>query len=60
MVNEKQEVIKMATKIGLVKKKGNTIKYWYSNFGVLSGAYIYFYEKQADIYPVDYFYIKGC
>lgn len=45
MVNEKNQVIKMATKIGIVKKKGATIKFWYQYFGVLSGGYIYFYEK---------------
>ena len=59
MVNEKNQVVKMATKIGLVRKKGTTIKYWYQFFAVLSGGYIYFYEKQQDVYPSDYFYITG-
>ena len=49
----------MATKTGQLKKKGNTIKFWYSYFGVLSGAYLYFYQNQTDLYPEDYFYIKG-
>lgn len=44
MVNEKNHVIKMASKSGIVKKKGNAIKYWYQYFAVLSGAYIYFYD----------------
>ncbi|CDW90143.1 vacuolar protein sorting-associated protein vps13 [Stylonychia lemnae] len=59
LVNEKFQVLEMATQTGQIKKKGNTIKFWYSYFGVLSGAYLYFYEKQSDLYPEDYFYIKG-
>mmetsp|Transcript_23176 Transcript_23176/g.22649 ORF Transcript_23176/g.22649 Transcript_23176/m.22649 type:complete len:125 (-) Transcript_23176:204-578(-) len=50
----------MASKIGHVKKMGQAIKFWYPYFGVLSGGYIYFYEKLQDLYPTDYFYIKGC
>ena len=46
MVNEKNEVIRMATNIAMVRKQGKTIKYWYQYFAVLSGGYIYFYDKQ--------------
>lgn len=60
MINEKNQVIKMASKMGIVKKKGTTIKFWYQNYAVLSGGYIYFYEKTHDNYPSEYFYIKGC
>eukprot|EP00347_Sterkiella_histriomuscorum_P000566 403375355 len=59
MINEKNEVMKIASKIGQIRKKGGTIKFWYQYFGVLSGGYIYFYEKQSDMYPSEYFYIKG-
>jgi hypothetical protein len=30
--------------IDVVKKKGNTLKYWYKYVAVLSGSYIYFYN----------------
>ena len=30
--------------VDVVKKKGNTLKYWYKYVAVLSGSYIYFYN----------------
>ena len=48
----------MASKIGALRKKGTTIKFWYQYFAVLSGGYIYFYDKQSDVYPSEYFYVK--
>ena len=27
---------------------------------MLSGGYLYFYQKKEDLYPSEYYYIKGC
>jgi len=34
--------------VDVVKKKGNTLKYWYKYVAVLSGSYIYFYNYDDD------------
>jgi hypothetical protein len=38
----------------MVKKKGNTLKYWYEYVAVFSGSYIYFYsiEDSKTIYEI--------
>lgn len=41
---ERQNIFKNATMVDIVKKKGNTLKYWYKYVAVLSGSYIYFYN----------------
>ena len=42
-MKERLKIFKNASLIGLVKKKGNTLKYWYNHVAVLSNSYIYFY-----------------
>ena len=42
-MKERLKIFKNASLIGLVKKKGNTLKYWYNYVAVLSNSYIYFY-----------------
>jgi hypothetical protein len=41
---ERQNIFKNATMVDIVKKKGNTLKYWYKYVAILSGSYIYFYN----------------
>jgi hypothetical protein len=43
---ERQNIFKNATMVDIVKKKGNTLKYWYKYVAVLSGSYIYFYNYE--------------
>ena len=41
--SERQHIFKNATKINVVRKKGDTLKYWYNYVAVFSGSKIYFY-----------------
>ena len=41
---ERKHIFKNAAKIELVKKKGNTLRFWHDYVAVLSGSYIYFYS----------------
>lgn len=47
-----------ASKVGMIKKRGNIIKTWDTYFTVLSGAYIYFYKDQSDALYYSYHCIK--
>ena len=42
-MKERLKIFKNASLMGIVKKKGNTLKYWYDYVAVLSNSYIYFY-----------------
>jgi hypothetical protein len=43
--NENQHILKHATKVCFVKKKGTTLRFWYEYIAVFSGSQIYFYSK---------------
>jgi len=42
-MKERLKIFKNASLMGIVKKKGNTLKYWYNYVALLSNSYIYFY-----------------
>jgi hypothetical protein len=44
--DERKYIFQNIKKVALVKKKGNTLKYWYDYIAVFSGSYIYFYPAQ--------------
>ena len=44
--NERKHILKHATKVELVRKKGSTLRYWYDCVAVLSGSYVYFYPPE--------------
>ena len=49
-MKERITILKNADLIQTVKKKGNTLSYWYSYTAVFSGSYIYFYSAEdADL-----------
>lgn len=43
--NERKHIFQEATKFEIVRKKGNTIRFWYEYIAVFSGSYIYFYPR---------------
>ena len=44
--DERKHIFKNAKKIDIIKKKGDTLKYWYNYIAVFSGSYIYFYPVE--------------
>ena len=57
-MKERLKIFKNASMMGIVKKKGNTLKYWYNYVAVLSNSYIYFYpieDLEAINEALDYF-----
>ena len=58
--NERKHIFKNARKLALVRKKGQTLKYWYDYVAVFSGSYIYFYpvSDQALIFQILRYYKK--
>lgn len=57
---EKNMLLKNSTKSGIIFRRGNALKTWEKFNGVLSGGYIYLFEKPKDLKPVDYVWIKNC
>ena len=43
--NERKHIFQEATRFEIVRKKGNTIRFWYEYIAVFSGSYIYFYPR---------------
>ncbi|KAL4496109.1 hypothetical protein ABPG72_015531 [Tetrahymena utriculariae] len=56
---EKNLLLKNASKTGIIYKRGNTIKTWEKYNGVLSGGYLYLFEKPKDLKPVEYIWVKN-
>ncbi|KAL4498677.1 hypothetical protein ABPG73_003474, partial [Tetrahymena malaccensis] len=56
---EKNLLLKNSTKTGIIYKRGNTIKTWEKYNGVLSGGYLYLFEKPKDLKPVEYIWVKN-
>jgi len=46
--HERENIFLNAQQYCIVKKKGNTLKFWYEYVAVFSGSYIYFY-------PIEYY-----
>lgn len=45
--NERLHIFENARRISLVRKRGNTLHYWYDYIAVFSGSYIYFYPPNS-------------
>ena len=45
--NERRHIFDNARRISLVRKRGNTLHYWYDYIAVFSGSYIYFYPPNS-------------
>lgn len=56
--NERKHIFQEATRYEMVRKKGNTIRWWYDYIAVFSGSYIYFFpwEDRAVIEEIMEFY----
>ena len=55
---EKKTLLINAKKIGEIWKRGTKIYNWKKFFCVLSGGYLYFYEKAKEKNYDSYFYVK--
>jgi hypothetical protein len=58
--NERKNIFQNASRIDFVRKKGNTLKYWYEYIAVFSGSYIYFYpaDQLKTIEKISKYYKK--
>lgn len=52
-------LLKNSIKSGIIYKRGNALKTWEKYNGVLSGGYIYLFEKPKDVKPIEYIWVRN-
>ena len=57
---DKKDIIKSSKLITKLRKQGTGLQNWSQYIGILSGAYIYFFNNEKEPIASTYYYIKDC
>lgn len=59
LITDKETIIKYNKKAGAINVYDTKMEKWKIFQTVVSGSYIYFYEKNLQLYPTSYFYLEN-